>query len=159
MRTAQRTCEACANTCPPTAFLGSAPAKLMPLGSACTWLVYTTATLNSSASLLSIARNCPSFCCRSLSSPRPTKSTRKCAITLSTINSLNGASAIFAASATTAFFIISDVNVRATRMLSNTHRGSKLNRSAICTMRFAVNVPSVSIHATLAKPPPSLSSS
>ena len=55
--------EACARTCPPTA--GSIPAKAIPLGSAWTWFVYTTATLNSSAILLSLERNCPSLCCRS----------------------------------------------------------------------------------------------
>lgn len=41
------------------------------------WLTTTTAILNSSAMRTSCPRCCPSFCCRSDSSPRPENSTRK----------------------------------------------------------------------------------
>lgn len=68
---------------PPTGFLGSATKVIPAPGSDCTWLVRYTATLNSSATLVSRLSIWFSFCWRSESSPRPEKSVRNKAMMLS----------------------------------------------------------------------------
>ena len=137
------------------AFLGSIPAKDMPEGSAWTWFVYTTAMLNSSAILLSLARNWPSRCWRSERLAAADEIDPEVGHDAVDDQNLEGFLGEFARERVRALSIISWVNVRATRMLSRTASESRLNRSAIWTMRSALNVPSVSMKATLAQPPPS----
>eukprot|EP01139_Manchomonas_bermudensis_P000818 Amastigsp_a933_3.p2 type:complete len:121 gc:universal Amastigsp_a933_3:535-173(-) len=117
-----------------------------PPGSATTWFVRNTATLNSSASLASLESIALSFCWRSASWPRPQKSTRNSDVIESTMSRrMLPSSAICAAALSSISNCCSCVYTRTVRMFSSTSSGSSSYRDAISTMRCGRNVPSVSM--------------
>ena len=170
LRRKRRVVEAWAMMFPPMG-LGWLLPKLLS-GLATTWLVITTATPNSSASLCSARRNLHRCIWRALSSPRPSNSLRYSAVAESTMTTAKRESAIMPAAAVSSSSWWSVLLARAQATLSSTslplmlklgeaavsatslHRGFLPHRSAMAVRRSGRNVPSVSMYSALPSPPP-----
>ena len=115
-----------ARTWPPIGFLGSTWAIVLP-GSAITWFVMYTATLNCSESFINLLNTFPNTCCLSESYPLPVKSFRKTAIIESIIINEWGLSIIIAAAKFSKEIRCSTVYPRAYLIFSRHYSGSNWN--------------------------------
>ena len=127
---------------------------MAPPGSAITWLVIKTATLNYSLIFWTLFKNLPRTCCLSESCPLPAKSTLNGCMIESMMSREKASSTIAPEAYIRRVSKVSHVKALPTMMLLRVSSGSRSYLLAMALILSGLKVFSVSMNSTFPWPPP-----